>query len=408
MSLTIEQTINQLVIQQVDGDTLEITTQGPQGPAGPSTTFTVAGNSGPSQTIGNGDTLTLTSPVSFQQVVMSATDTATFEWPDQSGRVFLASPSDGSAGTPAFRAIVFADLDAVLGTMAQQDANAVAITGGTIASAAISGGSASGLTSLGVTGNTTLGDASGDTLTINGAAVDIPNGLSFTTGRIRINSAITTARLVVEETGSTVPAGFFRSSTGAGFEAQSSATDANEGVAKLQCNNALTKGLLIRAAASQSANLQEWRDSSANALSIIAASGAGTFGIRDAGTNDTQTVLTVRRNSTSTPAASFASRLLWQLESSTTENVDAASVVVSHVVATHASRTERVQHFVNDAGGAREYIRGEASGSAPMIGFLGAAAVIRQALGAWAGLTDAQKLDALRDALTNLGLTSYT
>lgn len=40
-------------------------------------------------------------------------------------------------------------------------------------------GTTLGATALSVTGNTTLGDASGDTLTINGTAVSIPNGLNF-------------------------------------------------------------------------------------------------------------------------------------------------------------------------------------------------------------------------------------
>jgi hypothetical protein len=56
-----------------------------------------------------------------------------------------------------------------LGTLAFQDANAVNITGGVI--------TASGAFSA--NGGTTLGDASGDALTINSSAVSIPNGLNF-------------------------------------------------------------------------------------------------------------------------------------------------------------------------------------------------------------------------------------
>ena len=53
------------------------------------------------------------------------------------------------------------------------------------------------------------------------------------------------------------------------------------------------------------------------------------------------------------------------------------SLVPAFVVATDASRTTRFILNTFDAAGAREVMRGEASGSAPMIGFLGAVAVIR-------------------------------
>lgn len=42
---------------------------------------------------------------------------------------------------------------------------------------------------LSTTGNTTLGDASGDTLTINGNTASIPNGLNFTNGNIGLGAA---------------------------------------------------------------------------------------------------------------------------------------------------------------------------------------------------------------------------
>lgn len=56
------------------------------------------------------------------------------------------------------------------GTMAEQDANAVAITGGSINNTPIGGTTpaAGAFTTLSSTGNTTLGDASTDTVTVNG------------------------------------------------------------------------------------------------------------------------------------------------------------------------------------------------------------------------------------------------
>lgn len=58
------------------------------------------------------------------------------------------------------------------------------------------------------------------------------------------------------------------------------------------------------------------------------------------------------------------------------------------VVATHASYTTRRIFSCYDAGGEREIMRGEASGTAPMIGFLGAAAVVRQSGDIAAGLVN--------------------
>jgi hypothetical protein len=140
---------------------------------------------------------------------------------------------------------------------------------------------------------------------------------------------------------------------------------------------------------------------------IISTAGAFTHNYTDAGTNNTVSTLILQRNSTGTPAANLAARILSQLHSSTTINQDASAIVTSWVTATHASRAARVTFNVYDTA-IREAIRIEASGSAPMIGFLGANAVLRQGLGAWAGLTTDQKLDALRDALNNLGLASYS
>lgn len=74
--------------------------------------------------------------------------------------------------------------------------------------------------------------------------------------------------------------------------------------------------------------------------------------------------------------------------------------------ATHASRFSRMVFSVYDAAGTREGLRIEASGSAAKIGFLGAAAVVRQT-GHAAPTDDATTLTfcaAIRTALQSLGL----
>jgi hypothetical protein len=85
-----------------------------------------------------------------------------------------------------------------------------------------------------------------------------------------------------------------------------------------------------------------------------------------------------------------------------------AFVNASWVVSTDATRTARLTLSTYDATAAREGLRIETSGTAALIGFLGATAVVRQTLPAAA--TDAATTQALanslRTALMNLGLAS--
>jgi hypothetical protein len=87
--------------------------------------------------------------------------------------------------------------------------------------------------------------------------------------------------------------------------------------------------------------------------------------------------------------------------------IQSAAVVSGWAENTYASRKGRVQFLVSDhLTVSREYLRGEADGTGPRLGFLGAAAVARQVLPAAA--TDAATTQALanslRSALINLGL----
>jgi hypothetical protein len=106
----------------------------------------------------------------------------------------------------------------------------------------------------------------------------------------------------------------------------------------------------------------------------------------DGVTGGTSRAATFRRNSTGTPTAGFGAEWQWQLESSTAEDNTAAQMDVTWATATHASRAARVTHSVADSAALRETFREEASGTAPMIGFLGASAVARQAATPAAGL----------------------
>lgn len=97
----------------------------------------------------------------------------------------------------------------------------------------------------------------------------------------------------------------------------------------------------------------------------------------DAGTNAVLGVFTIGHNSSGTPAAGYGTSIVIQGQSSTTADTTMAEELVSWIVATHASRTARRVFNIYDTA-AREALRMEASGSAPMIGFLGAAAVVQQ------------------------------
>ena len=71
------------------------------------------------------------------------------------------------------------------------------ITGGTINGTSIGASTASSgrFTTLEATGNTTLGDASGDTITFNAATANVPNNLNFSgTGSIRLPNGTTGER----------------------------------------------------------------------------------------------------------------------------------------------------------------------------------------------------------------------
>lgn len=96
-------------------------------------------------------------------------------------------------------------------------------------------------------------------------------------------------------------------------------------------------------------------------------------------------------------------------QSSTAQRL-VGGIAATMPTATDASRTGRVAHSVSDWAAGREYLRGEATGSAVAIGFLGADAVPRQAaipapVGGTTEDTEArQAIDSIISALTAYGL----
>jgi len=98
--------------------------------------------------------------------------------------------------------------------------------------------------------------------------------------------------------------------------------------------------------------------------------------VNDTATTTVSLVQQWHHLSSGTPAAGFGGETRMQLESSTTDNRDAAGLIWEWATAADATRKARVRFTVYDTA-VREAMRIEADGAAPMIGFLGATAIAR-------------------------------
>lgn len=121
----------------------------------------------------------------------------------------------------------------------------------------------------------------------------------------------------------------------------------------------------------------------------------------DAGTATQIDGLVISHRSSGTPAAGFGTVVRMQAESTTTDDRNQAVIQAEWVVATDASRTARISIYAYDTA-AREVLRGQASGSAPMIGFLGAAAVARATMAAATGTATRTTYDTTTVTLPQL------
>jgi hypothetical protein len=124
--------------------------------------------------------------------------------------------------------------------------------------------------------------------------------------------------------------------------------------------------------------------------------------VSDAGTTNVPAIFQIRHISSGTPAAGFGAAFTNLLHSDNNTLRTAAQVQNVWVVATDASRAARQLHYIYDSGGAREGFRIEASGTAPMIGFYGGAAAVKQAVTGSRGGNAA--LASLLTALSTIGL----
>jgi hypothetical protein len=111
------------------------------------------------------------------------------------------------------------------------------------------------------------------------------------------------------------------------------------------------------------------------------ATGTAYIKLGDAGTNTFPYLLTLNHATSDTPVAGFGSAIIYRGETSgagAVEDVAQTQMMCQWVIADHATRTAKWTLQVIDTA-ARTVMIGEASGTAPKVGFLGAAAVVRAA-----------------------------
>lgn len=242
-------------------------------------------------------------------------------------------------------------------------------------------------------GVSVAGGAQINHLTITGDGVNI--------GSVTLTSAtLTCAQLVTLNTGIDVGTGWWRidgsggASSGIGFGSGQLITWKST-----TTSSAVTGGDI--GLARNAAGIIEINNGTAGQWGALKA------GTRDAGTTTIVDGITIGHQSSGTPDAGLGTGLMLNINSTTTADQNALRMTAEWVVATHASRTARAKFQVYDTA-AREALRLEASGSAALIGFLGATAVGVQSVGAAA--TDAATTQTLcnnlRTALINFGLAT--
>lgn len=238
------------------------------------------------------------------------------------------------------------------------------VLGGTGGNGSATGGVGGGTTiqagSGGIGGGTT--GAAGGTLVLRGGlgGTSAANGAG---GNVWIQTADTNSyvnRFVIANTGAATYTGG-SVTTQTAFTINTGA-DANSGLA------------ITGNSGTQSGNLLTLNQSGSTALMTVTPAGVTTHNVRDAATNASTTGFVLDHFSSGTVADNFGTTVQFKLQSSTTASQSAGSVVTTWATATHASRKSRTVFNADDTA-TRECLRIEASGTAAMIGFLGAAAI---------------------------------
>ncbi len=136
----------------------------------------------------------------------------------------------------------------------------------------------------------------------------------------------------------------------------------------------------------------------------LLSTGRATHRAKIANTNSAGYIDSFNVKSTGTPANGFGGALLWQLQSDTTDDRDAAEFEISWLDATDETRKGQYIFYVYDAASIRTPLKMATNGSAPTIGFLGATARARYSIAADA--TDLPSVIALANDI-KAGLLSF-
>lgn len=294
---------------------------------------------------------------------ITTSGTLALAWASGLANRVLATP-DGSTGVPVFRALVAADIPAL---------DAAKISSGVLNNARIDWASPSAI------GATTPQTGTFTRLFVANSSPSSPDnsGVEFS-----VDSSQTLLR--------------WRSSWTIGSLRRNS-----NDLEVWSQNGGFTLQTAVGASLTFSGRFTPTRQALESNLSVVCCSQTTTL-------TNTRATFGLSHRSSGTPSAGFGQNIEFLLKSSTTNDVQAARLAVQWQTATHASRTTELIVTVTDFAAERELWRGQATGSAAAIGFLGATPVGRQnvAVAATDLATAITLINDVRAALIAFGLVN--